>query len=536
MLSQAAYSSYLTAFYLKPSLDGVKHHENILLTQYGSEPAPIYTLHRLDPASLTSRAAYAVAIFEAHNPAVLYGEVLVKPGWTQPSLSQDEIRRNGGVAPPPQPITPDEFIIQLYNPDQQVTVKVKPGSWGGSASYEFSMPQNTFRVPSASALDRGQNDPGADATTPKVNFTWKKEGKLSKDLTCFLTGKSTDPAGKKKAKEPDIAVALFSGFKEMTVYEPNLYRVEMEDPKGLEVVIMLSSVVIKDLYLGGSKDPFNVGENPRKNSGGLLGARKGTSPTIAQGNTPPLASVPPRQNQQQPKPQAMPATGLYNQRPAAGPTNNPKGKNAQPQQPVQDPRRQWEIDAETARLKAQVEAEERERAKQDEHRRRERQKVDEAETKRLKKMVEQEQKELAKQEKEQRRRQAEVDKETERLRKQYGDQSQLFPARPARNNHPYQQQRPAVSASNLTHRPHVPQLAPIPQHRPAGNYAPAGSSRPQTRPSGSPYLMPPGSSGHASSSMIGSNGMPLKEQKRPSFWNLKGDNNSKLARKRSSMF
>ena len=54
-----------------------------------------------------------------------------------------------------------------------------------------------------------------------------------------MTGKSTDPTGKKKSKEPDIAVALFAGLKEITIYEPNLYRVEMEDYKGLEVVLLL---------------------------------------------------------------------------------------------------------------------------------------------------------------------------------------------------------------------------------------------------------------------------------------------------------
>ena len=37
-------------------------------------------------------------------------------------------------------------------------------------------------------------------------------------------------------------------MRELTIYEPNLQRVEMEDPKGLEVVLLLSAVVIKDLY------------------------------------------------------------------------------------------------------------------------------------------------------------------------------------------------------------------------------------------------------------------------------------------------
>ncbi|TKA39318.1 hypothetical protein B0A49_13290, partial [Cryomyces minteri] len=182
----------LPTFFLKPSPDDVKHHQAFYLSQYGAEPEAAYALHHLDPLSPASKNCYAAALFDSYNPEILYGEVLVRPGWTQPSLSQEQIRLNGGVPPPPQPIMPTEFVIQLYNPDQQVHVTQKPGTWGGSASYEFSMPQSTFRTPSASTLDRSQSDPVVAATTPRVNFVWKKESKLSKDLTCFLTGKSTD--------------------------------------------------------------------------------------------------------------------------------------------------------------------------------------------------------------------------------------------------------------------------------------------------------------------------------------------------------
>ena len=193
----------------------------------------------------------------------------MRPDWTQPTLSQEEIRRNGGVPPPPEPVRPIEFIVQLYNPDQQVIVRAKPGSWGGSTSYEFSLPQTTFRLPSASALDRTQDDPAASLNTPKLNFVWRKEGKLSKDYVCYMTGRSTDQIVKKKHRDPDITIALFRSLREVTIYEPNLYRVDLEDPKGLEEVLLLSAATIKDVYVQNNvNEMFNIQERlPRKLSG-----------------------------------------------------------------------------------------------------------------------------------------------------------------------------------------------------------------------------------------------------------------------------
>ena len=47
----------------------------------------------------------------------------------------------------------------------------------------------------------------------------------------LLAGKSTDG---KKSKEPDITIAMFRKGKELTLYQPNMHRVEVEDMKGLE--------------------------------------------------------------------------------------------------------------------------------------------------------------------------------------------------------------------------------------------------------------------------------------------------------------
>ncbi|KAJ5164162.1 uncharacterized protein N7500_005992 [Penicillium coprophilum] len=248
----------LPTFFLKnnskqPQISTIYHR------QHGNDPEPAYSLRALDPAAPTSQNRYGVALYDPYVTDVVYGEVAVAPDWTQPSLSADTIRANGGVVPPPEPILPTEFTIQLYNPDQEITVKYHTKSWNKPARWEFEMPQNTFRVPSTSALDQTQIDPSLADVTPKLRFSWRKDGKLSKDLTCLLHGKtSTISDTRTKSREPDITVALFQGLKELTLYEPNLYRVEMEDTKGLEVVLLLAAVAIRDIFFGPAKEAFHI--------------------------------------------------------------------------------------------------------------------------------------------------------------------------------------------------------------------------------------------------------------------------------------
>ncbi|KAF2494364.1 hypothetical protein BU16DRAFT_527519 [Lophium mytilinum] len=516
----------LPTFYIKPSTDAVKHHQSFYYTQYGSEPEASYSLHYLDPSTNEAKNTYAAAIFDAHNPDVLFAEILVKPGWTQPSLSQEDIRRNGGVPPPPQPIMPTEFAIQLYNPDQEVMIRQQTGKWGGSNSYEFSMPQSSFRTPSASTLDRSQNDPAADAATPKILFVWRKESKLSKNMTCFLTGKSTDPTGKKnRSKEPDIAIAMFEGLKAITILESNLYRVDMEDYKGLEVVLLLGAAAIRDIYFGDAKAAFHIIDPAtRKNSGGIMG-RKNSSP-IQPVVTPPLTGRATAQPQfpLRPGPKGAATGALYNQssrnetqRQSLPPINT---GNTPP--PRFDPRKQWEIEAETARLKAQVEAEDKERKRLQDIERRKRLKAEEEESKKTKRFLETE-------EREQRRRQAQVDKETERLRRKYGDQGSLAP--PAQQSHRHS-------------TPSIQFQAPIQQqHR--QSYAPA-----QPPGANNPYLQAPaaGRPTPSQSSFFGGggtirpdNGQRLNSgQKKKSFWRLRShselESPNTLRKKQSSMF
>lgn len=534
---------------------------------------------------------------------MLFGEVLAKPGWSHPTLSQEEIRRNGGVPPPPEPIFPDQFAIQLYNPETQIIVKEQKSKWSGTQSWEFSIPQTTFRTPSASTLDRTQNDPAADATTPRVNFVWRKEGRYGKDMTCYLTGKSTDLLGKKakKSKEPDIAVALFTMLKELTIMEPNLYRIEIEDYKGLEVVLLLSAAVIRDMFINNQREAFHIVDPVgRKNSGGIL-TRKASSPLVGPGVTPPMMTPqppppPPYTGPSQYPPEKVAQASTNTNQPAApvpapavavagsfanraaqrsslpplqtqahqSPSRQHQSRAVQPQivrpqqpprtqqsltqpqrpqqrtvqrqqQPTQappqppprlDPRAQWEIDAETARLKAAVEVEAREQKKQEEAARKARRKAEAEEERKTLQFLEKERKAKEREEKERRRRQGEVDKETERLRKQFGDQSNLLgQQRPQPQPH-----RHSVHFQPGPSRPQQQRPAPVP----AQPVFAAG-----------PYLQPGGHRPTASASNFFSNGLPKPQadqapmKAKKSFWGLRSNsetNAEKLKKKKSSMF
>ncbi|KAI9808884.1 MAG: hypothetical protein M1827_007159 [Pycnora praestabilis] len=530
----------LPTFFLKVSGESAEPLTTVYLTQHGSEPEPAYTLRQPDPNLPGSKNCYALAIFDSYNPDVLFAEVLVRPGWTQPTLSPDEIRRNGGIPPPPQAILPVEFTIQLYNPDQQIIVKQRPGSWGASPHWGFEMPQRTFRQPSQSSLDRSQSDPAVAETTPKINFMWKRESKLSKVLICSLTGKSTNPDGtRKKNKEPDITVALFKSLREMTIYEPNMHRVEVEDAKGLEVVMLLGGAVIRDIYFKNIKEAFNITDIPRRDSveRNPIERKSGSSPrlpTICQGVVTP--QPPPRNPTQQPHPRANDQDSSY-------PYVSAEDRQCQkvPRIETSNPRSQWEIDAETVRLNKQLEHEKRQRERTSQAQRRDRDRAEQAELKRVKKMVEAE-------EKIERSRQAEVAKETERLRRLYGSeeqrageqmrQHQLSPGR--------QPMPPSLFAPLNEHAIARPQSVPPPQQQQhSGGWPHYRSAQPQGQ--SGPYLQPPSAVGPASQSgffgegglFTPGDGQNLSAKKKRSMWGLKSqsdDSRKKLLKKQSSMF
>ncbi|KAI0104189.1 hypothetical protein GGR51DRAFT_522754 [Nemania sp. FL0031] len=356
----------------------------LYFTQNGSELAAEYTLQKLNPALPQAKNKYAIALGDTSTQGIIFAEVLIEPEFQQPTLSAAEIRAHNGVPPAPAPIIPESFAIQLYNPDQQVVVRGEKSTWMGRETFEFEIPQQTFRMPSASQIDRQQNDPVASSLTPKIMFKWKRESKFSKDMACYMTGRSV---GGKKSKEPDITVALYKHGREqaVTIYEPNLQRVEVEDRKGLEIVLLLGAEVIREIYLTPGRDSFNVDG----------------APTTKRKNSRPLA---PAHAPGSPKPSGDPyvmTSGIG----TSSPANVPPPITQQPTPPQQDP-------AELRRQQTIAQQEEREREKRDK-----------AEQKRIKKMLDDE-------EKERRRREAAVEKETERLRKEFGMAGQDYGPKP----------------------------------------------------------------------------------------------------------
>ncbi|KAI9049011.1 hypothetical protein LZ554_006860 [Drepanopeziza brunnea f. sp. 'monogermtubi'] len=467
----------LPCFIIKPSSDTPTSCTIFLRENGAEELQPEYTLRRPEPNLPASKNCYAVGLYDSYNPEVLFAEVLVRPEWQQPSLAAAE----NGLPPPPVPIVPNAFTVQLYNPDQQVIIRQIPSTTFSSAYWEFEMPQNTFRLPSASSLDRSQSDPAASSLTPKIAFKWRRDGKLSKDISCFLAGKSTNG---RKTKEPDITVAMFKGGKNLTIYQPNMHRVDVEDVKGLEVVLLLGATVIKDIFFNPNREMFNISSpnvgaaNPhggRKNSGPLIAGKSGPPPPLMSGA---VMSTPPQRMNNIPQSQIPPQP--------------PRRQQQQPvsRPPPADPRIQWEIDAETERLKRIVQEEERARAK-----------AEHEEQKRIKKMLEQE-------DRERKRRELEVAKETERLRKKYG----------VPDPRPRVQFAPSPRPQALPQHQSAPHTVPTPVARPASTphgYSSAGSgSAPRPQNSSSPYLQV--SSNHSASSsgffgLGGRNKMPKKK-------------------------
>lgn len=445
----------------------------VQFNQNGSEPAPEYVFQRANPSNNpAARNKYAVALTDPYAPGVVYAEVVISPEWSQPSLSAAEIRaqqqQNGGAQLAPVPLIPDNFTIQLYDPDQTVSVKYIPGSFTRTDSWEFEMLTQSFKMPSSSQLDRQKQNgaPLADFR-PRVMFRWKKDGKLSRDMTCFNVGKSL---GKHKSKEPDITIALFKHGRgtAVTIYEPNLQRLDMEDRKGLDIVLVLGAEVIRDLYLSPEKRPdlFNTGSgaplavatNRRKNS---RPTPPPAGPTMVM--TGALGQAPQ---------EAQPSMSTANVTPysAARPSTN-------------------DIDAETERLKAMVEREERERQAARQREERERERRDREEAKRIKKMLDDE-------EKEKRLREAEVANETERLRKLYGTEGQDLPStRPVAAV-----QHQNSNSPPLPQRPQFQGLPPLPM---ASQQLPPQAGGPQfAGPPQRPVSVGPGTAGPFHSSTL----------------------------------
>jgi hypothetical protein len=493
----------LPTFHFKPSSDNPLNTV-LYFTQRGDEAVPEYILKRADPTLPQSRNKYAVALADPFASDVLYAECLVEPEWTQPSLSAAEQRAQQGPNPQAVPVTPSvpgEVGLQLYNPDHMIAIKLIPSSWNKTESWEFEMPTQSFRMPSVSEIDRQQSASPAQADlVPKIMFRWRKDGRLSKDMTCYMTGKSV---GGSKSKEPDITIALFKNGKDsaVTVYEPNLQRVDVEDRKGLEIALILSAEVIRDLYISPRPDVFNLTGAPpthRKNSKPLSGPAATPSPPPAAGNGPAMsgAIIPPIPGRTAASPAVQPPPGPPPNRMGNLPPASTGGKGAPSAAAVE---------AETRRLQAMQEQENREREKAE----REREKRDKAEQKRIKKMLEDEEKERA-------RREAEVAKETERLRKQYGYKGSDAVASPSPGP-PQLPQRPGQGP------PPLQQQQPAPQPGPFGGGGPGwwGGTAPPPRPSSaapSPGSRPHAQTGPSVPPPNASGGGPFNNSSLNSWW------------------
>ncbi|KAK2070088.1 hypothetical protein P8C59_004617 [Phyllachora maydis] len=449
----------LPTFRTRPSPDNPLS-QILYFTQNGSEATPGYMLRRPDPTLPTARQKYAAALCDPFSPDVVYGEVLIEPAWTQPALSAAEVRaqqqqqQQGGAGPAAQsPLIPDTFTVLLYNPDQAVPVHLVAGGWNKSDSWEFEMPTLTFKLPSSSVLDRqkqqqqqqkhnGSSAGGGGAAggaasdlTPRVMFRWKKDGKLSKDMTCYMTGRRL---GGRKSKEPDITVALFKAARDSAVqiYEPNLRRVEVEDMKGLEVVILLAAEVVKDLWLMPRNDVFNMAAAP---NGPRL--RKNSRPPAAGPGTPAMSGALGRggsESESPPRPSPLAAHGGGGGGVVVFDASSVSG-----------------VHAETRRLRAMVEREEREREQRER-----------AEEKRIRRMLEEE-------ERARRLQEAEVAKETERLRQVYGTEGQELPSaatsRPPTN--PSLPPRPQAQRQRQQQQQQQQQTAALPRPVSAGPVA-----------------------------------------------------------------
>lgn len=508
-------SNHPSAFFFKnnskqPQLSTVYHR------QHGNDPEPAYSLRALDPTSPTSQNRYGVALYDPYVTDVVYGEVAVVPEWTQPSLSAETIRANGGSAPPAEPILPNEFTIQLYNPDQTITVKYHTKSWNKPARWEFEMTQNTFRVPSGSTLDQGQIDPSINDMTPKLRFSWRKDGKLSKDLTCLLHGKTSAISDTRtKSREPDITVALFQGLKELTLYQPNLQRVEMEDFKGLEVVLLLATIAIRDIFFGPAKEAFHISNNPTQLK------RKPTAVPVTVPTATPGADT--RIDRQNSHPVAGPPGAAMNSN-ASSRHNIPSSTSPGPQ----DRKRQDEL------------------AKKEEERRKQ---------------------EIFNAEQARRRRDADIEKETKRLRKVYGKEEEQAlrqrrtsapesrPSLPPRphgapqlySHQPSQYSIPAPPPHGRPH-PHGPVQFSNPHH--AGQIDPRAQHTQFMRPQYRPQLQPRPQSVAVYPPITSSGALPAPskpgqlQSKRSSFFGFrrtkdertKEEDQAKLAKKRSSIF
>ncbi|KAG0133828.1 hypothetical protein HOY82DRAFT_668794 [Tuber indicum] len=286
----------LPIFHLTPKAKE-PHITTLTFTVNGSPPTASYIKTR-EP---DTDATYSTTLHDAFVPDILYATVIATPEIIQLLPSSP------GTPPPlPKVLLPKEFPLQLYNPDSTITVTHNHSTLRGNI-WEFSLPKTSFLPPTASRLDAASAaHRNALSHLPRATFRWRKEGGvLSKSmLRCSLVSPANLGNGPKKAgaNEPDIPIATFEGLGDkkgmgdITIYQSNLKRVEVEDLKGLEVALVLSAMAIGDMWFFPTNVMFNL--TPTSNSSPATatavasanGERRRTSSTSS---IPPPAAVTP---------------------------------------------------------------------------------------------------------------------------------------------------------------------------------------------------------------------------------------------------
>lgn len=259
-------------------------------------------------------------------------------------------------------------------------------------------------------------------------------------------GASTKKAG---ANEPDIPIAMFTslgdkrGTGEITIYQSNLKRVEVEDLKGLEVVLLLSAMAIGDIWFLPTNTIFNLNPPIRGGAGGTSRGRKNSFP-LASAPTVTISVPQPHPPTTSPQNGKQPATASF----AARFQQQEQSHQRRHSTPAEDGEYARRVREETARKRALAEQEQQQ----------------------IRRMLAEEEA------REKRRREEEVNRETERLQRIYERERQEHMARGARNAMP----------QRVVSSPQRPMSQQWPQQQRPGAVGINGGTRPAVGSSGAP--------------------------------------------------
>jgi hypothetical protein len=287
----------------------------------------------------------------------------------------------------PKVLLPAEFTLNLYNPDSSVRVELKHSTLRGNY-WEFSLPKRSFMFPTSSQLDAGYAPPVSE----RMVFRWRKEGGVlsRQQLRCTLVSPGHLPGARGKEKkagatEPDITLCMYSGVGEkngrgeLVVYESNFRRVDIEDLKGLEMILVLGARVVNDIWFCATAISFNTHAISKKKSFSSSTMLLPPTPPVSPSNGLLQAGTFPRGHHQQ-----------QQFRPTPSPEKQPPPRPPPPPLPRRD------AEAERRRIQAEQDNIRRMLVQEEERERERRRERVEAETVQLRREYEQEQIQLRK--------------------------------------------------------------------------------------------------------------------------------------------